>query len=56
MLPKKVNKQYKEKFVILQSLGIIIIKEGQSSTPADNYSSSGHFNPNGLNQGLNYPL
>ena len=32
---KKLANKCKEKFVILQSIGIIVVKQGQSSTPAD---------------------
>ena len=33
---KKENKQVEEKIVILKSIGIVaIVKQGQSSTPAD---------------------
>ena len=40
IVTKKINKhKYKEKFVILQSIGIIAVlkveEQGQSSTPAD---------------------
>ena len=51
---KLLQCKYKEKFVILQSIGIIaikVVKQGQSSTPADMLVDI--FNPYNSANGLN---
>ena len=54
LLPIKQTNKYKEKFVILQSIGILVIKNRE--TRAVIYTcrySSGHFNPYNSAKGLN---